>query len=53
MCIESKSIDHMITLKENGSKYLKNVVCFDEIPQDKREKAEQLGLKMYHFDDVI
>lgn len=53
MCVEDKTFDLMIKLKEAGQKYLKNLITFDEIPAERKQKAESVGLKVYHFNEVI
>lgn len=32
---------------------LKNLVLFDNIPEDKKARAIELGYKVYHYDEVI
>ena len=40
-------------MKQTKCKSLINVVVFDTIPEDKKSKAEQAGLKLFLYSDVI
>lgn len=52
MCAEASNVDHLIKAKEQ-SPHLKNLILFDNIPEEKMKKAVDAGLQVYHFNDVI
>jgi long-subunit acyl-CoA synthetase (AMP-forming) len=51
MVIEKASIDHLLKAKEQCP-HLKNIVCFDELPADKKQKAESMGLRVLTYKEV-
>jgi long-chain acyl-CoA synthetase len=53
MCIEGKNIDLLIKLKTEKSKSLENIVSFDEFPEEKKAKAKEAGLNLYHISEVV
>ena len=52
MCIDGAGFDHMIKVKPSCPS-LKTIVTFDPIPEDKLLKAEELGIKVYNYLEII
>ena len=52
MCTEINGFEQLLKAKMNCNS-LKSIVCFDEIPAEKRQAAENLGLTVYHFNDIL
>jgi hypothetical protein len=43
----------LIKLKTEKSKSLENIVSFDEFPEEKKAKAKEAGLNLYHISEVV
>ena len=53
MCLEKTNFDLLLKIKDQAPN-LKNIVIFDaDLPEEKKKKAEDLGLKVYQFYDVV
>jgi len=53
MCMEKGSIDKMVELKKTTTPSLQNLVCFDNVTDEEREKVRQAGMKLFTFQEII
>jgi hypothetical protein len=54
MCVEKDKIDLLFRLSKNGEcKFIKNIVSFDVFEESKRQEAKELGLTLYHYNEII
>jgi len=54
LCLENKSLDVVVKLKKEGkAKFLKNLIAYDEVPEDKLKAALEAELKIYRYSEVI
>ena len=53
-CENFKYLDTICGLKKSGKiPKLVNIITFDQVPEEKILEAESLGIKVYHFQDII
>ena len=52
MCIDAGGFDHLLKVKPECA-HLKTIVTFDDLPEEKLNKAKELGIKVYHYNDIL
>ena len=54
LCCEVKAIDTLIKLKSEGKiEQLKAIIAFDPVNEEKGRAAEEAGLKVYSYKEVL
>lgn len=53
LCIEKHQIDNLIKLKKEQTPSLTNLVVFDEVTQEQKDKGAEVDLKIYSYQDVL
>ncbi len=54
LCTELKYLDTIISLKKSGaSPSLKDLICFDQINDEIKQKATEAGLGLHYFWEII
>ena len=54
MVVEGSKIENILKLKaESQAEYLEYIICMDTIDLEMKERAEEIGIKIYHFGEVM
>lgn len=53
MCCEAVSFDLILKVKASSANSLKNIICFDKVTNEQKKLAEDAGLKLFNFEEVI
>lgn len=52
MCVDASGFDNLIKVKPECHSFT-TIVTFDDIPEEKLQKAKSIGLTVYHYNDVL
>ncbi len=54
VCCDGNKFEIVIKVKKDGkAEKLRNIIVYDEVTQEERSKAHEVGLKVYSYKEII